>query len=141
MTKRSTHAVWSGNLKEGSGTMKLGSGLFEGPYSYASRFEKGDGTNPEEMIGAALASCYAMFLASLLAKNNYQPRRVDVDATVFLGHADGAPAITKIELLCRSNTPDISDDKFMSLAKEAKEGCPVSKALAVEIELDAALAT
>lgn len=140
MKKRTAHAVWNGNLKEGDGTLKLGSGLFESPYTYASRFKEGDGTNPDELIGAALASCYAMFLASLMAKGGHMPQRISADATVHLGEVDGAPAITKIELKCRSNTAGIQDTTFEALANEAKEGCPVSKALAVEIELDAALA-
>ena len=139
MAVRKSNAVWNGTLKEGAGKMKLGSGLYEGPFTYASRFEEGKGTNPEELIGAAHAGCFSMFLAALLGNNGYTPNRVETTAAVHLG--DG-PKIHKIELTCRAEVPDIDAATFADLAAQAKAGCPVSKALAAvdEIILDAALA-
>lgn len=138
MPTRSSEAIWSGTLKEGGGTVKLGSGRYEGPYTYASRFESGDGTNPEELIGAAHAGCYSMFLSALLGNAGFKPERVHTTATVHLG--DG-PTINKIELKVEAEVPEIDGDKFAELAQQAKEGCPVSKALAAvdEIVLDAQL--
>ena len=139
MAVRSSQAEWQGNLRAGNGTMKLGSGMFEGPFTFASRFESGKGTNPEELIGAAHAGCFSMFLAALLSGDGYVPNSVKTTATVHLG--DG-PTITKIELDCVADVPDIDADTFADYAVRAKEGCPVSKALAAvpEIVLDASLA-
>ena len=139
MAVRSSQAEWQGNLRAGNGTMKLGSGMFEGPFTFASRFESGKGTNPEELIGAAHAGCFSMFLAALLSGDGYVPNSVKTTATVHLG--DG-PTITKIELGCVADVPDIDADTFSDYAVRAKEGCPVSKALAAvpEIVLDASLA-
>lgn len=138
MAVRGAEAVWTGTLKEGAGTMKLGSGLFEGPFTYASRFEEGKGTNPEELIGAAQAGCYSMFLSSLLSNNGFAPERIHTTATVHLG---AGPTISKIELVSRASVPGISAEDFARYAAEAKENCPVSKALAAvnEVTLDAAL--
>lgn len=140
MAVRTAQAIWHGNLKDGNGVMKLDSIGCEGPYTYASRFEEGKGTNPEELIGAALASCYAMFLSSLLASNDHLPQRIEAETAVHLGRVDGAPAVTKIVLTCRGDVPGIHESAFLGFAKEAKEKCPISKALAVDIELEAALA-
>ncbi|MCB0070207.1 MAG: OsmC family protein [Caldilineaceae bacterium] len=139
MAVRSSQAEWQGNLRAGNGTMKLGSGMFEGPFTFASRFESGKGTNPEELIGAAHAGCFSMFLAALLSGDGYVPNSVKTTATVHLG--DG-PTITKIELDCVADVPDIDAETFADYAVRAKEGCPVSKALAAvpEIVLDASLA-
>ena len=139
MAVRSSQAEWQGNLRAGNGTMKMGSGMFEGPFTFASRFESGKGTNPEELIGAAHAGCFSMFLAALLSGDGYVPNSVKTTATVHLG--DG-PTITKIELDCVADVPDIDADTFADYAVRAKEGCPVSKALAAvpEIVLDASLA-
>lgn len=138
MAVRGAEATWTGTLKEGNGSMKLGSGLFEGPYTYASRFEEGKGTNPEELIGAAQAGCFSMFLASLLTNNGFAPERVHTTASVHLG---AGPTITRIELVTRATVPNISADDFARYAAEAKANCPVSKALAAveETTLDAAL--
>ena len=138
MTVRSSHAVWEGTLKEGNGSMKLGSGLYEGPFTFASRFESGDGTNPEELIGAAHAGCYSMFLSALLSNNGYTPTKISTTAAVHLGEG---PAIHKIELTCEATVPNLSADEFADFAAQAKAGCPVSKALASvdEIVLDAKL--
>ena len=134
-----SEATWNGTLKEGSGTMKVASGYFEGPYTYATRFE-GDakGTNPEELIGAAHAGCYSMFLSALLTNNGFKPNRIYTTATVHMG---AGPAITKIELVCEADVPGLDEAKFQELAAQAKAGCPVSKALAAvpEIVLDAKL--
>jgi osmotically inducible protein OsmC len=138
MAVRSSHARWEGNLKDGSGSMKLGSGFFEGPFTFASRFENGKGTNPEELIGAAHAGCYSMFLSAILSADGHAPNSVETTAAVHLG--DG-PTINKIELTCRADVPGIDAATFADYAQRAKEGCPVSKALAAvdEITLDASL--
>jgi osmotically inducible protein OsmC len=138
MAVRGAEATWQGTLKEGNGVMKLGSGLYEGPFTFASRFEEGKGTNPEELIGAAHAGCYSMFLSALLTNNNTPPTRVHTTATVHLG---AGPAISKIELICRAEVAGVDAEKFAELAAAAKANCPISKALAAvpEIVLDAQL--
>lgn len=140
MPQRKANAIWKGDLKGGKGTMKFGSGAFEGSYSFASRFEEGTGTNPEELIGAAHAGCYSMALSGDLAKAGFTPESVETNANVTLEMVDGAPKISKIKLTVKANIPDIEDDKFQELAKGAKENCPVSKVLAgADISLDATL--
>lgn len=130
-------AVWEGTLKEGNGVMTVGRGRYEGPFTYASRFETGEGTNPEELIGAAHAGCYSMFLSALLSNNGYTPTRISTSATVHMG---AGPAITKIELKTDVEAPGLDAETFQAKASEAKAGCPISKALAsVEIELTARL--
>jgi lipoyl-dependent peroxiredoxin len=138
MAVRTSEATWKGTLREGSGTMKLASGAYEGDYTYASRFEEGKGTNPEELIGAAHAGCFSMFLSGLLTKAEFPPTSVHTTATVHLG---AGPTITKIELVTEAEVPGIDDNQFAELANQAKAGCPVSKALAAveEITLDAKL--
>lgn len=138
MAVRQSEATWRGTLRDGDGTVRLASGLFEGPYTYVSRFEEGDGTNPEELIGAAHAGCFSMFLSGLLTKNGYSPEEIHTTATVHLGQG---PTITKIELDCHAKVADVSEAEFQELAQEAKAGCPVSKALASveEIVLKATL--
>lgn len=138
MAVRGAEATWRGTLKDGSGTMKLGSGLYEGPFTFASRFETGKGTNPEELIGAAHAGCFSMFLSALLTNNGYTPTRIHTTATV---HLTEGPTISKIELNCEAEVPNVSADEFAELAQQAKAGCPVSKALAAvdEIVLNATL--
>lgn len=138
MPVRSASAVWRGTLKEGRGHLKLESGVYEGPYTWASRFASGSETNPEELIGAAHAGCYAMFLSALLTNNNTPPEELAATAKVHLG--DG-PTITKIELQMVAKVPGISAERFQELAQEAKAKCPISKALAAvpEITLEARL--
>lgn len=138
MAVRKADAAWQGTLKEGAGTMKLGSGLYEGPYTYASRFEEGKGTNPDELLGAAHAGCYSMFLAALLSNNGFVPTHIHTTATV---HLTAGPTISKIELVTRAQVPGVSEEAFQGFAAEAKAKCPVSKALAAvpEITLDAQL--
>lgn len=137
MTVRLSSAQWVGSLKEGAGTMKLGSGAYEGPYTYASRFESGPGTNPEELIGAAHAGCFSMFLSALLTKAGFVPTRIHTTATVHLGEG---PTITLIELQTEAEVPNIDQAQFLEHAQSAKENCPVSKALAgPQIKLNANL--
>jgi len=133
MAIRESTAVWHGNLKEGKGTMRLGSGAFEGVYTNASRFEEGPGTNPEELIGAAHAGCFSMFLAAILADAGFAPKNISTSAKVHLG---AGPRIRLIELATVGEVPDIDDVTFIDFAEKAKAGCPVSQALAsVEIRL------
>ena len=137
MTTRVSSAEWKGTLKEGSGSMKLASGAFEGPYTFASRFESGKGTNPEELIGAAHAGCYSMFLSALLSKSGYTPTRITTTATV---HLTEGPTISLIELDTEAEVPGLSEEDFQQKSIEAKQKCPVSKVLAgTEIKLVASL--
>lgn len=138
MPKRKADAIWKGDLKNGKGTMKFGSGAFEGAYTFASRFEEGTGTNPEELIGAAHAGCYSMALSNELAQADFTPESVETTANVTLDA--GAGAITKILLEVDATIPDIDNDEFQDFAEGAKNNCPVSKALAgVSIEVKAKL--
>ena len=137
MAIRTSSAEWKGSLKEGSGTMKLASGAFEGPYTYSSRFEEGPGSNPEELIGAAHAGCFSMFLAALLSNAGFVPTRIHTTAAV---HLRAGPTIALIELKTEAEVPNISEAAFLEQAEAAKKNCPVSKALAaVEITLNAKL--
>jgi lipoyl-dependent peroxiredoxin len=136
MPVRNASAEWKGTLKEGEGTMKLGSGAFEGRYTFVSRFEEGAGTNPEELIGAALSGCFSMFLAGQLTKAGYTPGRVATNAKVHIG--DGA--IHTIELDCEAEVPGVEAEEFDKHVANSKANCPVSKALAgPEIKLNARL--
>jgi osmotically inducible protein OsmC len=138
MPVRKADAIWNGTLKEGSGVMKLGSGAYDGPFSYQSRFEEGAGTNPEELIGAAHAGCFSMFLSALLSKDGFTPKSIETTAKVYL---EAGPTIAKIELNSTANVPGLDAAKLQEYAEAAKANCPVSKALAsVEIVLNAALA-
>jgi osmotically inducible protein OsmC len=130
MAVRKAEAVWKGNLKEGQGTMKLGSGAFEGKYSFPSRFESGQGTNPEELIGAAHAGCFSMALSAGLGKSGFTPTRIHTVAKVHLEQVSDGFAITKIELETEAQIPNIDEKTFLEHAEGAKKGCPVSKALA-----------
>jgi len=127
MAIRTSSAEWRGTLMEGAGTMRLASGAYEGPYTYASRFESGKGTNPEELVGAAHAGCFSMFLSALLTKAGFVPAGIRTTAAVHL--TDG-PTISLIELDCRADVPGLSEADLLKHAAEAKKGCPVSKALA-----------
>ena len=127
MTVRTSSAEWLGTLREGKGTMNVGSGAYQGPYSFASRFESGQGTNPEELIGAAHAGCFSMFLSALLTKDGYKPSRIKTTAAVHLGEG---PTITLIELNAEAEIPNLKEEAFADYAESAKKNCPVSKALA-----------
>jgi osmotically inducible protein OsmC len=140
MPVRSSSAVWNGNLLQGSGTMKLGSGAYEGAYSFPSRFESGKGTNPEELIAAAHAGCYSMAFSATLGKAGFNATRVSTTAKVHLEKVGEGFAITKIELVMEAQVPGIDNATFQTNAEAAKKGCPVSKALsATEITLSAKL--
>ncbi|PQJ34167.1 peroxiredoxin [Salinibacter sp. 10B] len=142
MPTRSADATWEGNLPDGNGTMRMDSGSYEGPFSYRSRFEEGDGTNPEELIAAAHAGCFSMAFSNVLDEEGFSPESVDTTADVTLRMLEDGPAITKIHLTATAHVPDIDNDTFQELAEAAKDGCPVSKALAgSEITLDATLET
>jgi lipoyl-dependent peroxiredoxin len=141
MAVRTASARWDGALQDGSGTMAFGGGAFEGQFSYASRFEEGTGTNPEELIGAAHAGCFSMAFANTLATSGHDPQWVETTARVHLEPADDGPSITRIELKTEAEVPGIEPGEFQQLAETAKANCPVSKALAgVDISLDASLA-
>lgn len=128
MATRNANAVWSGTLKEGKGTMKFGT--YEGAYTWSSRFEDGQGTNPEELLGAAHAGCFSMALSSNIGKNGFTPKTIRTQAQVTLEVIDGKSKITKIHLTTEAVVPEISNEKFQEIAASVKEGCPVSAALA-----------
>ena len=140
MSTRTANAVWNGTLKEGKGTMNFSD--YNGPFTFASRFEEGDGTNPEELVGAAHAGCYSMFLSALISGNDLTPASVETTATVTLGKDDTGPCITNIKLDCQVSCEGLSQDLFDQLASDAKEKCPISRLYAgstAVIELDAKL--
>jgi osmotically inducible protein OsmC len=137
---RTSKAQWNGSLKDGKGTVSLGSGAYEGQYSFSSRFESGTGTNPEELIAAAHAGCFSMALSAQLGKAGFTPTRISSDAKVHLEKVGEGFSITKIELVTEGVVPGIDEATFLEHAEGAKKGCPVSRALgAVEITLDAKL--
>lgn len=140
MAVRSSEAVWEGDLKSGKGNMKLGQGAYEGSYSFASRFEQGQGTNPEELIAAAHAGCFSMALSAALAKAGHTPTRVQTTARVHLEKKGEGFEIPLIELDCQAKVPGISEADFREQAESAKTNCPVSKVLSAEIRLNASLA-
>ena len=130
MPTRKAEAEWEGNLAEGRGKLKVGSGAFEGPYSFKSRFEEEAATNPEELLGAAHAGCFTMALTAALSRAQIKPKRIHTEARVKLEKVGEAFSITQIELETEAEIPDIDDAKFQEYAKGAKENCPLSKALA-----------
>ena len=137
MKIRQSKAKWNGTLKDGNGVMRYGD--VEGPFTFASRFEEGEGTNPEELVGAANAGCFSMFLAALISGDNYTPTYVQTTASVHLGEDDG-PKITSIDLDCEAEVPGLDADKFDELARTAKEKCPISRLFAgTQINLTAKL--
>ncbi len=120
--------------------MKLGSGAFEGAYSFKSRMEDGTGTNPEELIGAAHAGCFSMALSAALGKAGFEPKSIHTQAAVKFDKVENGFSITKIDLTTEAEISDIDENKFQEIARDAKENCPVSKALAgTEITLTASL--
>jgi lipoyl-dependent peroxiredoxin len=141
MPVRSADAVWNGDLQQGDGTMRLGSGMFEGPYSFRSRMEEGDGTNPEELIAAAHAGCFSMALSAELGQAGHAPTSIRTSARAHFDSTNGGFEISRIELSTEGEVPGIDEAAFLEHANSAKENCPVSKALAgVQITLDAKLA-
>jgi len=127
MATRKATARWNGTLKEGNGVMKYGD--FEGPFTFASRFEEGKGTNPEELVGAAHSGCFSMYLAAIMSGDNLSPKSVKTTASVHLGDDDG-PKITSIDLDCEAEVPGLDADKFAQYAQTAKEKCPISRLFA-----------
>ena len=140
MSVRKSEAIWEGTLKQGKGTMVVGNGAYNGSYSFASRFEQGQGTNPEELIAAAHAGCFSMALAYGLEQADYVPERVRTVANVHINQVDDGFKITTIELQTEAKVPDIGEKEFLEQAEQAKANCPVSQALkGLEIKLQAKL--
>jgi osmotically inducible protein OsmC len=141
MPTHKAEAEWKGNLVQGSGRLKVGSGAFDGPYSFKSRFEEGQAaTNPEELIGAAHAGCFTMALTAQLSRAGLTPTRIHTVARVKLEKVGEAFAITRIDLETEAESPGIDAATFQKQALDAKQNCPVSKALAgTEIHLNAKL--
>src|SRR3954447_17126606 len=142
MATRDGSADWKGDLQGGTGALRVGDGVFEGDYSFASRFEEGEGTNPEELITGAHAACFAMALSNDLATAGHVPDSVQATAKVHLRNVDGAPTIAQIELDVVGAVPGLDADGFQRFAEEAKQNCAVSRALAgvPDIALTARLA-
>ncbi len=138
MAIRKARAQWNGTLKEGNGTMNFSN--YNGPFTFVSRFEEGEGTNPEELVGAAQAGCYSMFLSALISGEKLSPESIETTATVTLGSDDTGPLITSIELDCQVKCVGLSQEKFDELAAASKEKCPISRLYAgTEIKLNAKL--
>jgi osmotically inducible protein OsmC len=130
MINRKADARWEGDLKGGKGNVKLGSGAFEGAYSFGTRFESAKGTNPEELLGAAHAGCFSMALSLALSQAGHPPKSVNTTATVQLDKVGGGFGITGITLDTRGDVPGVSEADFKRLAEETKTGCIISRALA-----------
>lgn len=140
--ERTAEARWDGELKSGKGNIKLGSGAYEGPYSFGTRFESSPGTNPEELIGAGLAACYSMALAATLGKSGHPAKRVESKATVHLDKVGEGFGITRIELKTRGQVPGISEEEFKKVAEQTGKSCIIARALgAVPISVDASLSS
>lgn len=141
MATRNGSAVWKGNLKEGEGEVTVGDGVFTGSYSFSSRFEEGEGTNPEELIAAGHAACFSMALSNMLAEAGHVADSVSTTAKVQLRPVDGKPTVASIALEVEGSVPGIDEAAFLEHAEAAKAGCPISRALAgvPEITLDARL--
>ena len=140
MPVRKASAVWNGTLKDGNGTMKLGSGAYEGKYSFGSRFEEDPGANPEELIAAAHAGCFSMALSAALGRSGYSAKSIATSAKAHLEKVGEGFKITRIELSTEAEVPGVDAETFQEHAEGAKAGCPVSQALTgVEISLDAKL--
>ena len=138
MAIRNASAVWNGTLKEGDGTMKMGSGTFEGAFTFASRFEEGPGTNPEELVGAAQAGCFSMYLAAQLTEAGYPPTQIRTNAKV---HLEQGPRITLIELDTEAETPNVDEKTLQEKVDYSKKNCPISLALSgPELQVSARLA-
>ena len=140
MKKRTAKAHWKGKIKEGKGRLTLGSGAYDGNYSFGSRFEEEPGTNPEELIGAAHAGCFSMALSLMLEQAGFPPKDIRTQAGVTLDEVNGAFRIVRIDLETEADVPGIDEAKFLEQAENAKENCPVSQALkSVDIFLKARL--
>ncbi|GAB2580741.1 peroxiredoxin [Paractinoplanes abujensis] len=141
MPIRSASARWQGNLTEGSGTIKTGKGGLQGSYSFKSRFEEGEGTNPEELIGAAHAGCFSMAFSKALADAGFTPTSVETVAKVHMDKTDAGFSVTKIDLETVGDVPGVDDGTFQKIAEDAKANCPISRLLSpgAEITLSAKL--
>lgn len=139
MAVRVGEAQWRGDLETGNGMMRVKSGRFESPYSAATRFQEQDGTNPEELIGAAHAGCFSMALSMLIAKEGFEPNRIDTKSRVHLEKKNNEFSITRIDLITKATVQGITNELFQELATKAKQECPVSRALNVPISLEASL--
>ncbi len=141
MATHKSSAVWNGKLQTGNGTMNVGEGAWKGSFSAKSRFEGGTGTSPEELIAAAHAGCFSMAFAHALAEEGFDPQQVETKAEASIEKGDAGFSITKIHLTTKGKIKGIENDQFQKIANEAKENCPVSKALkqGVTITLDASL--
>ncbi|MSP20009.1 MAG: OsmC family peroxiredoxin [Alphaproteobacteria bacterium] len=138
--KRTASAVWSGNLKQGKGTLSTGSGAIKStPYSFSMRFENAPGTNPEELIAAAEAGCYAMALSADLGEAGFTPDQISAQGTVTFDMPGGKPTLTGLHLVVTAKVPKIDAKKFQEVATATKAGCPISRALSIPITLDAKL--
>ncbi len=138
MSTRTAKAKWNGSLKDGNGIMSFSD--YNGPFTFASRFEEGKGTNPEELVGAAHAGCYSMFLSALIDGENLTPESVETSAKVTLGKDDIGPVVTTIELVSKVKCEGLSQEKFEELALAAKAKCPISRLVAAaDVKLDATL--
>ncbi len=135
MAIRTAHTVWKGNLESGTGNMAVGSGAFDVPFTFGTRFGEDPGTNPEELIGGAHAGCFSMFLSAVLTNNEFTPNQISTQARVFFGRDDVGPLIEKIELSTQADVPGISDDKFQEFVEISKKNCPISRALAAVPEI------
>lgn len=141
MPIREANAVWEGTLKKGRGTFRLPRSSWEGQYTFSSRFESGEGTNPEELVGAAHAGCFSMALAGMIADEGYEPEVIRTKAEVNLDKTPGGWGIESITLVTTAVVPEMGEKEFEEVALKAKKNCPVSRALAgTRIELDAKLA-
>jgi osmotically inducible protein OsmC len=141
MINRKADAKWEGDLKSGKGNIKLGSGAFDGPYSFGTRFENAPGTNPEELLGAAHAACFTMALSNMLAGAGHVPTSVETTATVHLDKVGDAMTVTGIDLVTVGRVPGLSPEEFTKWAENSKANCIISRALsAVPMTLDAKLA-
>ncbi|WP_169239867.1 OsmC family peroxiredoxin [Candidatus Roseilinea sp. NK_OTU-006] len=139
MPARIAEAVWQGTLQEGSGTLKLGSGVYEGPYTYLSRFEEGAGTNPEELLGAAEAGCFTMALGARLSRAGFIVNRIATTATVYLEKNESGFSVTRIDLVTEGDVSGVDEASFRQHAEEAENTCIISRALNVPLTLSAKL--
>lgn len=125
MPERKANAQWTGTLAKGKGLMNFSN--YSGPFTFKSRFEEGEGTNPEELVAAAHAGCYSMFLAALISGEKLNPESIETTAAVILGKDENGPCITNIKLVCQVKCDGISQEKFDELAVAAKAKCPISR--------------
>lgn len=139
MPVRKANAQWQGDLKSGKGNMALESGAYEGQFSFKTRFEDSNGTNPEELVGAAHAGCFSMQFSAMLAEAGHEPESIKTEAKVHFS-VESTPTIERIELITRGRVPGMDESKFKEIAAEAKDACPVSRLYkGAEISLDATL--